>query len=86
MGKHQPKVKVPGDSFANRKIMYKIAAVEKVKADLWLTNFCGALGWLFLANFGMIWFGMHAFMGDFEGMFWFMKQYRLLLPTSIIRS
>lgn len=56
---------------------------EKVKSDKWLINLWNGFAWLFIMNFAYIWLHLNAFMGDFEAMFWFMKENRDMLPKSI---
>ena len=66
--------------------MYTVPPVQKVQSEKWLGNFCGAFGWVFVAYFGSIWFAVHAFMGNFEGFFWFIKTLRTWVPLAIVRS
>jgi len=80
------KVLDPGDSFENSLQMYTVPPVQKVQSEKWLGNICGAFGWVFVAYFGSIWFAIHAYMGNFEGFFWFIKTLRTWVPLAIVRS
>ena len=66
--------------------MYTVSPVQKVQSEKWLGNFCGAFGWVIVAYFGSIWLALHAFMGNFEGFFWFIKSLRTWVPLAIVRS